>query len=86
MKDEKIYMTAAAENGTVKLSNGFRGPIEQPSEIVPINAPIKEIINNVVIDETIKPDCKAIIIANEAPNIAKMNIAIDPSRLLLEFG
>ena len=43
MKDEKIYMTAAAENGTVKLSNGFRGPIEQPSEIVPINAPNNEI-------------------------------------------
>ena len=56
MKDEKIYMTAAAEIGTVKLSNGFRGPIEKPSEIVPINAPIKEIINNIVIDETIKPD------------------------------
>lgn len=86
MKDEKIYMTAAAEIGTVKLSNGFRGPIEQPSEIVPINAPIKEITNNIVIDETIMPDWRAIIIANEAPNIAKMNIAIDPSRLLLEFG
>jgi hypothetical protein len=84
-KDIK-YMTPAADNGTVKLSKAFNGPIVQASTTVPVIAPASERISVLTIEVEIMPVCSEINIARKAPKVEKISITSEPSRLFDELG